>query len=80
MTDYDWIWLNITEYDYDWIWMNVTEYDKKWLNMTEYDGIWLNMNEWDSPPSHNLPPDQFRVAHSTLPSGQFPQAWLTDWN
>ena len=33
MTEYDWIWLNMTKYDYDWIWQNMTEYDWIWLSM-----------------------------------------------
>ena len=64
MTEYDQIWLNMTKYDWIWLNMTMTEYDWIWLKMTEYDWIWL--------PTHsNLPPDQLRVAHSTLPSGQF---------
>ena len=41
MTEYDWIWLKMTECD----WLNMTEYD--WLNMTEYDQIWTDMIGYD---------------------------------
>ena len=57
MTEYDWIWLNMTMTEYDWI----------WLNMTEYDWIWMNMTP---PPHPNLPPDQFKGSAQYPTSGQ----------
>ena len=48
MTEYDWIWLNMTMNEYYWIWLNMTEYDWiwRWLTMTDYDWIWLNMIQY----------------------------------